>query len=140
MLPYTTYNIPENTKLIAPDSDKWLWIIVDQELTAEDNELLAKISAALNADFSLNVHCVQLDPGQSISLAETDLINPELIISFGVTPSSLGLWIDLSKPGLLTLERFRFILTTPLSSLASSTSAKKALWGSMQEFMETRKG
>lgn len=138
MLPYTTYNIPETPIQTPADSGKWLWIIVGPVLSEKDKELLAKISSALNADFNLHTHCLQLDIDQSISLAEADSFNPDLIISFGVLPSALGLWIDLHKSGIMPLERFTFILTSSLETLSTSASAKKDLWRNMQVYLETK--
>jgi hypothetical protein len=136
MLPYTTYNIPENPELLPSISDKWLWLITDKTLTNQTTSLLKKISDALKADFDTATYCLILEAGQSIALADYKNARPGLIISFGVEPSALGLWIDLSKPGYIALEQFSFILTTDPDRLAESTPAKKALWRSMQEFME----
>ncbi len=136
MLPYTTYNIPESPEKTPPVSDKWLWIVTDQNCTDQDNELLEKIAAALNADFLQNAYCHQISSDQPLSLADIKGAKPRLIISFGVFPAALGLWVDLKKSGYLTMEGFTFILTSSLEKLAGSNSDKKELWQAMQLFME----
>lgn len=138
MLPYTTYNIPENGELIPSHSNKWLWVIVDKSLSDQDNDLLEKISGALKADFHKDAFCLQINSDQSISLADNNDAKPRLIISFGVSPAALGIWIDLSKSGLVTLEHFSFILTSGLGALSASPAAKKELWQCMQVFMEKK--
>ncbi len=136
MLPYTTYNIPENPEYNPPDSSKWLWILVNKSLTHEDNQLLEKITGALKADLNKDTYCQEVMIGQTISIAEISAIKPKLIISFGVAPSDVGLWIDLPQSGLTTLESFTFILTNSLDKLSGSNTAKKELWQSMQSYME----
>ena len=132
MLPYTTYRIPETDKNQTEASDKWLWMIIRKPLTEADTELLLKISSALKADFSRDVRFIQ-QPSNEASLSPT---KPKLIISFGVLPSELGLWIDLHRPGMSLLESCIFILTLPVEELSKHAAAKKELWQSMQIFLE----
>ncbi|HQW02909.1 MAG TPA: hypothetical protein PLV75_03385 [Saprospiraceae bacterium] len=136
MLPYTTYRIPETDKNQTETSDKWLWMIIRKPLTEADTELLLKISSALKADFSLDVRFIQQPPNEEISLASQSPTKPKLIISFGVLPSELGLWIDLHRPGMSFLESCIFILTLPVEELSKHAAAKKELWQSMQIFLE----
>ena len=136
MLPYTTYRIPEADKNQTETSDKWLWMIIRKPLTEADTELLLKISSALKADFSLDVRFIQQPPNEEISLASQSPTKPKLIISFGVLPSELGLWIDLHRPGMSFLESCIFILTLPVEELSKHAAAKKELWQSMQIFLE----
>ena len=136
MLPYTTYRIPETDKNQTETSDKWLWMIIRKPLTEADTELLLKISSALKADFSLDVRFIQQPPNEEISLASLSQTKPKLIISFGVLPSELGLWIDLHRPGMSFLESCIFILTLPVEELSKHAAAKKELWQSMQIFLE----
>ncbi len=136
MLPYTTYRIPETDKNQTETSDKWLWMIIRKPLTEADTELLLKISSALKADFSLDVRFIQQPPNEEISLASLSQTKPKLIISFGVLPSELGLWIDLHRPGMSLLESCIFILTLPVEELSKHAAAKKELWQSMQIFLE----
>ena len=136
MLPYTTYRIPETDKNQTETSDKWLWMIIRKPLTEADTELLLKISSALKADFSHDVRFIQQPPNEEISLASQSPTKPKLIISFGVLPSELGLWIDLHRPGMSFLESCIFILTLPVEELSKHAAAKKELWQSMQIFLE----
>jgi hypothetical protein len=136
MLPYTTYRIPETDKNQTEASAKWLWMIVRNPLTEADTDLLLKISSALKADFNNDVYCLQQPPNEEISLASRSSTPPKLIISFGVMPSDLGLWIDLNKPGITILESSIFILTLPVEELSKHATAKKDLWQSMQIFLE----
>ena len=136
MLPYTTYRIPETDKNQTETSDKWLWMIIRKPLTEADTELLLKISSALKADFSRDVRFIQQPPNEEISLASQSPTKPKLIISFGVLPSELGLWIDLHRPGMSLLESCIFILTLPVEELSKHAAAKKELWQSMQIFLE----
>jgi hypothetical protein len=136
MLPYTTYRIPESDKNQTEAPDKWLWMITQKPLTEADTDLLLKISSALKADFSKDVYCLQQPPNEAISIASMSPNPPKLIISFGVMPSDLGIWIDLNKPGITLLESGIFILTLPVEELAKHAVAKKELWQSMQIFLE----
>ncbi|MDZ4748630.1 MAG: hypothetical protein SH808_09090 [Saprospiraceae bacterium] len=136
MLPYTTYQIPETDKNQTEDPDKWLWMIISSPLTEADTDLLLKISSALKADFAKDVYCLQLPPHEGISLASLTHSKPKLIISFGVLPSALGLWIDLNRPGISLLESCIFILTLTVEELSIHAAAKKELWQSMQIFLE----
>lgn len=136
MLPYTTYRIPETDKNQTETSDKWLWMIIRKPLTEADTELLLKISSALKADFSRDVRFIQQPSNEEISIASLSPTKPKLIISFGVLPSELGLWIDLHRPGMSLLESCIFILTLPVEELSKHAAAKKELWQSMQIFLE----
>lgn len=136
MLPYTTYRIPETGKNQTEASDKWLWMIIRKPLTEAYMDLLLKISTALKADFSLDVYCLQQPPNEEFTLASLSQSKPKLIISFGVLPSELGLWIDLNRPGISLLESCIFILTLPVEELSKHAAAKKELWQSMQIFLE----
>ena len=128
--------MPETDKDQTETSDKWLWMIIRKPLTEADTELLLKISSALKADFSLDVRFIQQPPNEEISLASQSPTKPKLIISFGVLPSELGLWIDLHRPGMSFLESCIFILTLPVEELSKHAAAKKELWQSMQIFLE----
>lgn len=138
MLSFPTYNIPETLDSETQDPNKWLWMIVPQPLNPAGIDLLQKISSALKTDFESQVHCFQQDPIKNGSLTEALHTGVKLIISFGVAPSSLGIWIDLPSPGIRFLEEFAFILSTTLEDLSKNANAKKELWRCMQLFLETR--
>lgn len=135
MLPFPTYNIPENPLSKTQKTEKWLLLIVDQPLTATHADTLHKITSALRADYAEDVFCISVANSDFTSLI--DMLSPEtkLIISFGVMPSTLGIWIDLSSPGIRILESFSFILTLSLDSLSKNPTAKKELWKSMQMYL-----
>lgn len=137
MLPFTTYNIPESPEKETLISAKWLWIITGKPLLAPEEELLLKICSALKADFLVDVHVRELQSTDTISLSSLSE-DIRLIISFGVPPSALGIWIDLPNAGIRFMETYCFILTTPLSALNDSPVAKKQLWNAMQLFLETK--
>jgi hypothetical protein len=134
MLPFTTYSIPESNKSGIPKNEKWLCLIVDQALSDTDKDLLFKISSALKADFDRDVFCFHDDPSDKNSSPGTDLSGMKLIISFGLSPSVAGIWIDLPSPGLRILESCSIIRTVPLKVLHGSAPAKKDLWSAMQEY------
>ena len=136
MLPYSTYNIPENQRTDDPDEGKWLWMITDKPLAEDDLELLQKIASALKADFNSEVHCLHLHEDETISQISFPVNRHGLVLCFGVHPSSLGYWVDLEKAGMVSLEKCTIILTSSLEKLSSSNSSKQALWRSMQVFME----
>lgn len=138
MLHFTTYNIPETTFRETPLSSKWLWVVVESELSPPEEELLSKICSALKADYVKEVFQLFLSPPANISISSFAEAHPKLIISFGVPPSTLGIWIDLSSPGVRFLETYVFILTAPLNELNSSPTAKKQLWNSMRLFLELK--
>jgi hypothetical protein len=136
MLPYTTYQIPETSDNKTIISGKWLWMIVRQPLSPQEEDLLLKIAAALKADFVKDVVCLPQDAPEAVALPSSGTTEPRLIISFGTLPADLGIWIDLSRPGICLLESMTFILTIPIDKLATNTGAKKELWTCMQTFME----
>lgn len=100
-------------------------MIIRKPLTEADTELLLKISSALKADFSRDVRFIQQPSNEEISIASLSPTKPKLIISFGVLPSELGLWIDLHRPGMSLLESCIFILTLPVEELSKHAAAKK---------------
>ena len=112
-------------------------MIIDQPLTDSDKELLHKISSALKADFNTDVLCIHYD--DSDNLPDINLSGLKLIISFGVSPSSAGIWIDLPSPGMRFLESCVFIRTVTLKMLSGSAPAKKDLWSAMQEYTASLK-
>jgi hypothetical protein len=137
MLPFATYNIPESTKHKTPDLSKWLLIVSLEKISNENEELLRKICSALKADFDKEVSFYLFTENEQPS----EIIlqsHQSLIMSFGVPPSSLGLWIDLNAPGIRYMESFAFILTTRIDELSKSPTAKKQLWGFMQSFLELK--
>ncbi len=136
MLPYSTYNIPENQLTDDPGEEKWLWMITGKAIAKEHQDLLQKIASALHADFSQEVHCLHLPEGDTISQIRFQPKRHGLVLSFGVSPSSFGYQVDLEKAGMVSLENCTIIRTSDLEKLSSSNTNKKALWQSMQVFME----
>jgi hypothetical protein len=136
MLPFTTYTIPETPANETASAGKWLLFIADQEFSSSQKELIQKIGAAVKADFDRDTFSRNMQSGTNASIQ--DLMHPslQLVISFGMVPRSLGLWIDLQSPGIRFLESFSFILTLPVSELEKNAAAKKELWKNMQLFME----
>lgn len=139
MLPYTTYHIPETPDRQTGISGQWLWLIVRNPLSAAEEDLLQKIATALKADLSADVHRITFDPAAPVSLSTMSNQQPKLVVSFGVPPADLGLWIDMSRTGMCKLESLSFILTLPIDELAGNPTAKKALWNSMLTYMEELK-
>jgi hypothetical protein len=136
MLPFTTYSIPHAAEGKTGLSGKWLWFIVDKPPLASDTDLMQKISAALKADFTDDTYCFTVDSGNEMPLSDISDSSPKIIISFGIPPSSLGIWIDLQNQGMRVLESYTFILTLPLNALSGNANAKKELWKSMLNFMD----
>lgn len=139
MLPFTTYSIPESKKNSIQENEKWLCMIIDQPPADSDKELLHKISSALKADFNTDVICIHYDASNHNSLPDINHSGLKLIISFGVSPSLAGIWIDLPSPGIRFLESCVFIRTVTLKMLAGSAPAKKDLWNAMQEYTASLK-
>jgi hypothetical protein len=139
MLPFTTYSIPEPAKNSIPKNRKWLCMLVDQALSEADKDLLYKISSALKADFETNVYCFHHDTSDKNSSPDIDLSAIKLFISFGVSPSVAGIWIDLPAPGLRYLESCAVIRTATIKVLSGSAPAKKDLWNAMQDYTASLK-
>ncbi len=137
MLPYTTYQIPESIKNQEPSGTGWLWMIFRGPLSDTERDLIHKISAALQADFDKDVCCFYTSEETPLSLAELSKPAPKLVLSFGVPPSQTGLWVDLTKPGVITLEAFTYILTLSADALATNAGAKKELWMNMKHYLES---
>lgn len=139
MTPFTTYIIPETSNKETAKQVKWLWIVTDQPLLPAHEQLLQKICEALKADFSDDVNILVCHKDEYIILSDLDTKSTSLVMSFGIEPSSLGIWIDLNNQGIRYLESFCFILTISLEELINQPTAKKLLWTSMQTFMQTKK-
>ena len=138
MPPFTTYIIPETSNKETASEDKWLWIVVDQPLLPAHEELLQKICEALKADHSGNTRLIISNREENLSLSDLNSEHASLVLSFGIQPSTLGIWIDLHHPGIRYLESYCFILTIPLIDLINQPAAKKQLWSSMQSFMHAK--
>ncbi|MFZ1679274.1 MAG: hypothetical protein WBP41_19390 [Saprospiraceae bacterium] len=138
MTPFTTYIIPETLNKENAKVVKWLWIVTDQPLLPPHEELLQKICEALKANFSHDVRVIVCSKDESIILSDMDTESATLVISFGIQPSSLGIWIDLNQPGIRYLESFCFILTISLAELIDQPAAKKQLWSSMQSYIHSK--
>jgi len=138
MPPFTTYIIPESSNKETANTDKWLWIIVDQPLLPAHEELLQKICEALKADYASQTRLIISDREESLSLSDLNSGHASLILSFGIQPSLLGIWIDLHHPGIRYLESYCFILSIGLGDLINQPAAKKQLWSSMQSFMHAK--
>ncbi|MEP6647335.1 MAG: hypothetical protein ABJC12_09595 [Saprospiraceae bacterium] len=139
MTPFTTYIIPESSRKKTTGTDKWLWIVVDRPLSGPQNELLQKICEALKADFMKDTNVMIYSVESGIQLSELDTNAASLILSFGVIPSLLGIWIDLPVPGIRYLESYSLIYTVSLEELIDHPASKKALWSSMQSFLLSQK-
>ncbi len=139
MLPFTTYSIPESVKNGIQKNEKWLCMIVEQPLSEADKDLLRKISSALKADFDTDVYCFHCDSSDKNSLPDAAISGMKLFISFGVSPSMLGVWIDLPSPGIRFLESCAFIRTVAIKVLSESAPAKKDLWSAMQDYTASLK-
>ena len=138
MLPYTTFKIPEDEIQKTRVKDNWLWIILNEPPGPAEAELLSKIITALQADPAKHVREIIVPAGDLLSLSSCGTADATLVISFGVIPSRLGLWIDLESHGMRRLEKFSFILTSPLRDLNTNAVAKKNLWTSMQRFLDKK--
>ena len=138
MSPFTTYIIPESSNKETANEDKWLWIVVDQPLLPAQEELLQKICEALKADYTRDARIIISNREENLSLSDLDSGQTSLVLSFGIQPSGLGIWIDLHHPGIRYLESYCFILTIPLSELINQPAAKKQLWSSMQSFLHAK--
>lgn len=137
MLPYTIYQVPESVKNDVDPARQWLWMLLHQPLNDAEKDLVLKIAAALKADYAHDVYTIICETGQPLSLPSVSGSWPKIMLSFGVPPSNVGLWIDLHKPGMITLEHTTFILTLPVNVLAGNAAAKKELWRHMQLYLET---
>ena len=135
MAPFTTYMIPETDNQKTVPSAKWLLIITNQAILPAHIELLQKICQALNADYSNNADIQVYNPTDVLSLSYRHSKNINLILSFGILPSQLGIWMDLEKPGIRFLESFSFILSVTLDELINHPTSKKQLWSSMQSYL-----
>ena len=132
MLPFPIYSIPEASEQKITPSAAWLCVVIGKPLKAENTDLLQKICTALKADFEKDVFILKADQNGAQSLTGQDC---KLVLSFGIKPSMLGIWIDLPTAGIKFLEAFTFILTTDLDTLAQNPGTKKQLWEAMQIFL-----
>ena len=136
MLPFATYNIPETTVEKTGEDGKWLWILTGDKLSEEDNDLLQKICTALKASYPEEILLIEASINEENSFSSPYAHQLKLILSFGVEPARVGLWIDIQTQGIRFLESFTFILTSSLKDLSRNPGLKKQLWASMQSFLE----
>lgn len=136
MLPFTTYNIPESPEIKTPQNENWLWIVLNATPATEEYDLLQKIVLALKADMQKDVFLLELNDKTAGILATLPNHNPKLVLSFGVLPTHLGIWIDLQGQGMRVLEKYTFLQTLSLKELLNNALAKKTLWSYMLRFME----
>jgi|SRR5688572_3087716 len=134
MLPFPIYNIPEAQDQRITSAEHWLCIVLGESLTAQNQDLLEKICLALKADWGTHVFILETDQEQMMSLPKNNEF--KLIISFGILPSQLALWIDLQTAGIKFLETFTFILTSTLGELSQRPAAKKQLWNAMLSYLD----
>lgn len=139
MTPFTTYIIPESSYKKTTGTGKWLWIIVDQPLSGPHDEILQKICEALKADFSKDTHVMIYSEESGIQLSDLDTKDTLLVLSFGIAPSLLGIWIDLPEMGIRYLESYCLVHTVSLEKLIDQPASKKSLWASMQSFLLSQK-
>jgi hypothetical protein len=133
---FTTYIIPESNKKQTESSGKKLWVITKHPLTIEHDDLLQKICQPLKAVYPADVYHLIHNSSEPVSIEAYSYLGIALIISFGIKPTDLGIFIDLDSPGIRHLESFSFILSSSLDDLLKQPSAKKQLWTSMQSFMK----
>jgi hypothetical protein len=138
MLPYTTYTIPEPTVNKTSPNGKWLLFLTDREFSESQLDFVKKIGTALKASFESDAQTVFNTQQPDVSIQDILHSSTRLVISFGILPKDIGLWIDLETPGIRFLESFTFILTLPVAPLEQNANAKKELWKYMQMFMELK--
>lgn len=134
MLSLTTYNIPETVTKETYPPEKWLWILVQQDISVAEEVLLRNIVKALKADYESEAQIFfenQLRHSGTVPQG-----HPAVIVSFGVMPSAIGYWIDMPAAGIRFLEKTSIILTAGLKTLDESPVAKKQLWSFMQQIPE----
>ena len=127
-----------STKERTAGEGKWLWIVTGNELSEEDKDLLQKICSALKASYPDEILLIDAGAREENFFPSTSGNEPKLILSFGVAPARIGLWIDIQSQGIRFLESFTFILTSSLKDLSRNPGLKKQLWASMQSFLEKK--
>ena len=138
MLPFPTYNIPDFHTNKTDTLPKRLIFLTKDPPGGSQIELIAKIASALKVDFQQDAACYSITESEPLDFKKLIGSHTELVISFGIQPSTIGLWIDLQGAGMRFLEQFVFILTIPLADLEKNANAKKILWNDMQHFMEMK--
>ncbi len=136
MQPFTTYTIPDSLPDQTPISGAWLTLVLHQPPSTEEKVFISKIVAALHADFDRQVTLLIAGPKHPLIYADQMPSHTRLVISFGVPPEDIGLWLDLKTTGIRILERFTFIQTLPVAELTKQSQAKKELWNAMLTFMD----
>lgn len=136
MLSFTTYKMPDDLLNKTSSPGKWLCLLIPERLSPQEESLLTKIIAALNADTEIDVELININDAQlpSVSISHVDT---KLVISFGFDPAVIGLWIDLPSPGIRVLETMSFIRTLTLEELNRSPLGKKQLWSAIQLYLES---
>lgn len=133
------YAFPETANDQTDFPTRRIIFVIPAPLQDDEEALLTRIAKALHADFVAEVTCL-LHEAKSPAELPTRAIHPyTLVISFGILPESLGLWLDQEGPGLCRLEQFDFIQTATPRELIASETAKKSLWAHMLAHLDHRK-
>ena len=132
----TTYEFPETPARETGQPGASVIFILPASPGDAERELLGRIATALKADPDRDVAWLIPTATDPIALPSAAGGQVRLVMSFGVTPESFGLWIDLPASGLRKLEAFTLITTISPTRLATDTHEKKLLWGHMQDFLD----
>jgi len=132
---YPYYNISESVfpkdRCIGNNERRTL-VLVEQKDFADHGALLTKILRAVDLDFEQDISFIPVEKNERISFLNTsDSKEYENILLFGLEPQQIGLMTNPGQ-GLLRLEDFTVIVSSPLSAIAKDPVAKRNLWGHLQ--------
>ncbi|MBK8503626.1 MAG: hypothetical protein IPL46_16300 [Saprospiraceae bacterium] len=140
MIPFEAipiYHLPSAAPIkVLGESQKSYWIILStsEEVNPLLQDFLSKILKALGLDMHLDTYRIITDDSDGVYLSKLlgHLEDPKIIISFGFTPSEIGLSIAHLPYQLLNLKHHRFLFCDLLDSVQNDPNKKRALWETLQ--------
>lgn len=131
---FQSYHIPEDA-ITAIDSNTTLevMVIVYQSDLEKHSALLYKIFSAVGINLENHPGLLELEKGQQTNAQRHSSTDTKQVISFGISPSNLGLNGVFSGYNIYQTETFKLLLSHSLAQLAEKKERKKALWDALQQ-------
>ncbi len=135
---FDIFAVPEeNAKDFEPSTEQQLSTLAvfpESDNQNELTELLHNILRAAKLDIDKEVHSLPITPQADFSFIQMQSKAAfEKALLFGVTPSKLGIHLDLKPYQPLPFQGCIFLLADKLSDIQKDNTKKKALWACLQE-------
>ena len=126
------YNIPNQSSAIVLN-DKIVLVIISSTLTTTEDELLKKILNAAGLAPDQFKHIIQ--DKETLALKNFTNTNKRLkIISFDISPKSLGMQVDVQKYQEFRLHNLDIVYVNDLATIGQEVNLKKYIWGILKSW------